>query len=125
MEPFLTRVWLLHGAFGGSTPGVLMYDNGNVSFATEEGQHFSVPVSEVKDLKFPFISFGMAMNITVNGQKYKISFMRPNGGRDMGEGGFSQLTRLTSIGRGMDGISSLLKMGDLKKVSKQWKEILS
>ena len=124
MEQIISKVWLLHGTFGGSTPGVLMLNDGKVSFTTEEGEHFNVPVSEVKDVKWPFISFGMALNVAINGQKYKFSFMRPNGGADIGDSTLTQIGRFTSVGRGMDAVTSLAKWGDTKKTSKQWKEVL-
>lgn len=123
-QEIISKVWLLHGTFGGSSPGLLALKDGMVTFFTEEGEHFTVPVAEVKDVKWPFISFGLAMNAVVNGQKYKFSFMKPNGGSEIGDSTFTHLSRFTSMGRGLDSLATLANWGDNKKSARQWKEVL-
>ena len=123
-QEIFSKVWLMHGTFGGATPGLLSLGGNNVSFATAEGQHFSVPVSEVKEVKWPFLQFGLGFNATVNGQKYKFTFMKPNGAADIDESTMGQLVQFTRIGRGLDSMATLAKWGDNKKTAKQWKAVL-
>jgi hypothetical protein len=124
-EEIISKVWLLHGTFGGGTPGMLALDHGNISFISEEGEHFNVPVADVKEVKWPFISFGFAMNAVINGQKYKFSFIKPNGASDLNDSALHQLVSLTRAGRGVDAVATLTNIGKEKKAAKQWKAILS
>jgi hypothetical protein len=123
-QEIVSKVWLQHGTFGGATPGLLTADEGKASFITEEGEHFNVPVSEIKEVKWPFLQFGLGFTASVNGQKYKFTFMKPNGAADLNDSTLGQLARFTRLGRGADAISTLSGMGESKKVAKQWKELL-
>ena len=73
-----TPVWELLGITG-SEPGLLRLTNGVLSFKTEQGTRFSAPVSALTDVKWPWYSFNCALNLTVNGEKFRLSFARPNG----------------------------------------------
>ena len=123
-QVIISKVWLLHGTFGGGSPGVLALNNGNVSFDTEEGEYFNVPLAGIKEVKWPFISFGYALNVVINGQKYKFSFIKPNGAADLNDSVVSQLVTLTKPGRGIDALSTLANLSKEKKAAKQWKEVL-
>jgi hypothetical protein len=123
-QELISKVWLMHGTFGGATPGVLTADGGKASFITAEGEHFNVPVSDIKDVKWPFLQFGLGFNASVNGQKYKFTFMKPNGAADLDDSTLGQVVRFTRLGRGVDSISTLAGMGESKKMAKQWKDLL-
>jgi hypothetical protein len=124
-DEIVCKVWLLHGTFGGGTPGILALNNGNVSFVSEEGEHFNVHLADVKEVKWPFISFGYAMNAVINGEKYKFSFIKPNGAADLNDSTLRQLVSLTPAGRGIDAIATLSKLGKDKKAAKEWKAVLA
>ncbi len=56
-----TVAWLLIGLTD-NVPGILELANGKLAFTTEEGSVFSVPLSEVRDINFPWHYFGGASN---------------------------------------------------------------
>lgn len=123
-QEIFSKVWLMHGTFGGATPGLLSLNSNTVSFATSEGEHFNVTVGEVKEVKWPFLQFGLGFNASVNGQKYKFTFMKPNGAADLNDSDLGQLAQFTRIGRGVNAVATLAKWGDNKKTAKQWKAVL-
>lgn len=119
-----SKVWQMHGALTVATPGILILENGNVSFITEEGEQFNVPVATITEIKWPFLQFGLGFNATVNGTKYKFTFMKPNGAPELSDSSLGQLARFTRLGRGVDAVATLAKWGDNKKSAKQWKAVL-
>ena len=119
-----SKVWLQHGTFGGATPGLLTFSESNVAFATAEGEHFNVPVTEVKEVKWPFLQFGLGFSATVNGQKFKFVFMKPNGAADLDDSTLRHVARFIPLGRSVDAMSSLSGLGANKKSAKQWKVLL-
>ena len=123
-QQLVSKVWQIAGTFGGANPGLLILDNGYVSFVTAEGEHFNVPISEVKDVKWPFLQFGYGFNATVNGSTYKFTFMKPNGAAELNESNISQLAGLTRGGRGVDAMFTLANIGKDKKTAKEWKAIV-
>ena len=105
-----TPVWELKGMTG-SEPGLLSLANRVLSFETEEGVRFDCPVSQLKDVKWPWYSFGAALNLTANGTKYRFSFARPNGA------GAAWIPRQAAAG--------ILDLGNAMKTGKTWKAELS
>lgn len=71
-------VWERVGVFS-NRPGILTLADGTLSFRTQEGDGFHCPVSKVSNIKWPWYSFGAALNISVVGVKYRFSFIAPNG----------------------------------------------
>lgn len=123
-QQLASKVWNWR-SFGGSTPGLLLFDEGQVSFTTEAGEEFHVPVNELKEVKWPFLQFGLGFSATVNGQKYKFTFMKPAGAADFDDSALTALAKLTRISRSLDAISSLSKWGNNKKTAKEWKALLA
>lgn len=119
-----SKVWRIHGTFSVGEPGILILDEGKVSFISEQGEEFNVPLSEIKEVKWPFLQFGLGFNATVNGTKYKFTFMKPNGATELDDSSLNQLARFTRVGRGVDAVETLFKWGDNKKSAKQWKAVL-
>ena len=119
-----SKVWRLQGAFSVGDPGLLSLDQGRVSFITEQGEIFNVPLGEVKNVNWPFLQFGFGFNAVVNGVKYKFTFMKPNGAADLDDSALSQLASFTRLGRGVDAVGTLFNWGDNKKSAKQWKAVL-
>ncbi|MDD5544003.1 MAG: hypothetical protein PHX83_12590 [Acidobacteriia bacterium] len=70
-------VWQRRGLT--NMPGVLVLADQTLSFSTEEGCLFQVPLGEVHDLRWPWYSMNAAFKATINGKKYYFSFARPNG----------------------------------------------
>lgn len=78
MSDMHTPVWVLLGVTG-SEPGLLRLTNGVLSFETESGSRFSSPLTQLTDVKWPWYSFNCALNLTANGEKFRLSFAQPNG----------------------------------------------
>jgi hypothetical protein len=97
-----SQVWLLKGMTG-SEPGVLTLSGGVLSFATAAGPAFEAAADRV-GVKFPWYYFGGGCKVTLpGGVTHRISFVRPNGAEDMGDGPLALLTaagKLSDIGQG-------------------------
>ncbi|MGI8580696.1 MAG: hypothetical protein ACR2KX_00745, partial [Chitinophagaceae bacterium] len=75
-QEIYSKVWHTKGVFTIATPGLLILENGNVSFITEAGDQFRVPVAEIKEVKWPLMLFGLGFKAMINGQKYTLTFMK-------------------------------------------------
>jgi hypothetical protein len=70
-----TPAWLLKGLFH-STPGVLELKGNTLTFTSEGGERaFSAPLSAPPDIQFPWYYFGAGLILTVEGKRYRISFI--------------------------------------------------
>ena len=76
-----TAAWMLVGLTG-TVAGVLELSRGRLSFRTEEGAAFDVPIGDVR-AKFPWWWFGGGVKVTAAGTSYRLSFVRPNGAEDV------------------------------------------
>ena len=72
-----TSAWLLVGMTG-SQYGVLRAGNGRLAFTTGERRIFDVPLSEVRDVKFPWYYFSGGVQFSVGNERYRLSFVQPN-----------------------------------------------
>ncbi len=63
----------------GSRPGLLSLQGGVLAFHSEEGASFECPLTQITEVSWPWYSFNAALNLKANGQKYRLSFARPNG----------------------------------------------
>src|SRR5262245_46016581 len=77
-----TPAWLLVGLFG-NRPGVLELSGGRLAFHTGEGCLFDAPLAEVTAVTFPWYYFSGGVKVTVQGKRYRFSFVRPNGAEDV------------------------------------------
>lgn len=72
-----TEAWILQGITR-NVPGVLGLDEGRFTFVTDDEQAiFDAPLSSVADVKVPWYYFGGGMKLTVGGERYRLSFVRP------------------------------------------------
>src|SRR5262245_33000969 len=114
--------WLLVGLTG-NVPGVLDLSRGRLSFTTEEGQTFDVPIGEVRT-SFPWWWFGGGARVTAAGTTYRLSFVRPNGADDVSARVLAHVPGLEAAGLAM----AARKMEDVgagREVGKAWKARLS
>ena len=123
-QDIISKVWQLHGMLGGATPGVLSLQDGMATFETENGEAFHVSLADMKEVKWPFLQLGLGFNTTVNGQLFKFTFVKPNGAQDLSDSSLRSGLRFTRIGRGVDAVATLAKIGDNKKSAKEWKAVL-
>src|SRR5260370_737319 len=77
MNDYASIVWILRGLIG-STPGVMVLRNGQLSLATEGALVFEAPLANVREVRFPWYYFWGAMKMKVNDAPYRISFVQPN-----------------------------------------------
>jgi len=117
-----TKVWQMSGFVKSYTEGLLIFKEGKVSFLMQQGEQFKVPISEVKNIKWPFLQFGYGVHIDVNGKTYKLTFGEPRTPNPYDPG---MMTDVGAIAGGVDAISKLRKYKIYKANAKQWKEIFN
>ena len=74
----VSSAWLLIGLFG-TEAGVLDLSDGRLAFSGTNGTRFDVPVGDVRYVEFPWYYFGGGVQFTVNGRRYRFSFVVPTG----------------------------------------------
>lgn len=71
------RVWLLSGLTG-SECGVLRLKNERLRFVSDEGrQVFDAALSEVNEIKFPWLYLGVGATLKIGSEKFRLSFVQP------------------------------------------------
>jgi hypothetical protein len=76
-KSLFTSAWLLKGITG-SVSGSLELKNKRLIYVTDDGQRlFNVPLSEVRDIIFPWYYFGAGVKLRIGANKYRFSFIEP------------------------------------------------
>lgn len=74
--------WQLRGLTR-SLPGRLRLEADVLSFVDDDGDLlFRAPLSEVRQVVFPWYYFGGGCKCSIDGVRYRLSFVRPNGAED-------------------------------------------
>ena len=120
-KELVSDVWAMSGFFVSYTPGILTLKNDVISFLTANGEQFSTPLAEVKNVKWPKMQMGLGVHIDVNGKTYKFTFMQPSGQSRLDQG---LVTSFGRIANGVSAIKSLSHMKEFKQVAKEWREIV-
>ena len=124
-KELVSKVWQLSGLIGSVIPGILIWNEGQVAFITQEGIQFNLPLAEIKDVKYPFLRMGLGFDAVVNGKKYKFSFSKPNpSAAELDDTNGEQMLRLVHAGRFWDSIGTLKNLKADKATTKTWKAIL-
>jgi len=124
-ERLVSKVWHIPSLVGNAVPGVLIWDKGKIIFITEEGIQFNEPLTEIKDIKWPFLRMGFGFNAVVNGKKYKFSFSKPNHSSpeiDIVNG--NPFPTVEFAGQYFYDMSSLGTMKADKNTTRKWRAIL-
>ncbi len=122
-DSLCTPAWLLKGITG-SVPGVLELHAGRLAFTSEEGRVFECPLEVLRDAKFPWYYFGGGVKLTVNNERYRLSFVRPNDASDVPgrllarAGGPASALGLLTVGR------KIMDIGEGRTAGKAWKAVL-
>jgi hypothetical protein len=114
-----TPSWQLIGLTR-SVPGLLEITPNHLSFTTDEGPVFRVPLSEVSDVRFPWYYFGGGVKFTARTARYRISFVRPNDAEDLSE----RLLARTQFGGPIALMTAGRKFSDIRKgrlIGKRWR----
>ena len=70
--------WILAGRLR-HVPGLLVADRGRLEFRTADGPAFAAPFAQVGPVTWPWWWFGGGFVATVGGERFKVTFIRPNG----------------------------------------------
>ena len=125
-KELISKAWKFTGIIGAVTPGALVWKNGQVTFITEAGIQFQVPLSEIRNIKWPFLRMGMGFDAEVNGKKYKFSFAKPNASAaEIRIINGNPMPRVVFASQYFDDISSLMDIKANKAEGSKWKEILT
>lgn len=103
-EVLSTEVWRLKGATG-STPGMLHLTDGNVRLELLGDDDkvrpvFTVPVASISEVKWPKLQMSGGCSFEVNGEKFRISFLRPQNTRAFSTAAPSAIAGVASISGG-------------------------
>jgi hypothetical protein len=125
-QEIISKVWQIFGIFGRVVPGLLIYENGKVSYVTEEGVQFAVDIAELHQVKYPFLRMGMGFDTVVNGKKYQFAFSKPNpAAPELGDSNAEILLRGMGVGKFWNAIGTLSNIKQDKSTTRQWKELLN
>ena len=75
---FASYAWRLIGTLR-SQAGWLDLTAGRLRYTSEAGEVFDVRLDEVTDVLWPWYYFGGGVKLTVKGERYRFSFVLPNG----------------------------------------------
>jgi hypothetical protein len=78
MTSLVTPAWWMAGGLR-NVPGVLAAGEGRLAFVTDDGPVFAVPLQKETDVRWPWHWFGGGCRLVADGQRYAITFVRPNG----------------------------------------------
>ncbi|HMR93364.1 MAG TPA: hypothetical protein PKC69_13665 [Chitinophagaceae bacterium] len=125
-SPLLSKVWRIRGAAQPLIPGALLLKGGMLSFITDEGVKFSIPVHNLRRIKWPWLRWGLGFDAEINGETFKFSFAKPNASApeiDILPG--EPYPRVVFARQWMDDISSLRDIKKDKAAARMWKEQLN
>lgn len=71
-----TPAWLLRGLTG-SRVGELTVSRGRISFRATGETLFDAPLAAVQQVAYPWYYFGGGAQLTIEGHRYRLSFVRP------------------------------------------------
>ena len=121
----ISKVWQIFGLFGKAIPGVIVFNNENVAFITEEGIIFNVALYDIKKIKWPFLRMGLGFDAVINGRKFKFSFSKPNPSAPEIDYTNGALFPEVSYGSQNFDDLSLRNIKSDKATTKMWKAILT
>ncbi len=115
-EEIISKVWLIHDplALTGNEVGILKLSGGVVSFTTQEGEHFNVPLDEVKHVNWPFYEMGLSFTGIFNEKKYRFIFGDPTRSN-------TAITLAEEISTAVDSFTDIVSGRD---EAKKWKAAL-
>ena len=72
-----TPAWRLIGLTR-SEPGILALAEGRLTYRTNAGVMFDVPLMDISEVVFPWYYFGGGVKLNAVGEAYRFSFVEPN-----------------------------------------------
>lgn len=124
-DEIISKVWQLSGLIGPVTAGLMLYEEGQVTYLTEEGVQFSVPLAALQKIKWPFLRMGMGFDTVVNDKKYQFSFSKPNpSAPEWDDTDAEKLLRGIGVGKFWSSLETLGNIKADKATTRKWKELL-
>ena len=122
-----TPAWLLPG-MGRNIPGALSWDDRRLRFASAEEVVFDLAPGDVQDIVWPRLWMGGGCKLQAPGERYKVSFVQPNGAPDitdalLGDVG-GVLGAVSTVGDLGDALSSFSDVRKGRDAGKAWKPVL-
>lgn len=123
-----TPAWIMAGRLR-NVPGMLVAGGGGLTFVGESGPVFSVPLAAVSDVRWPWYWFGGGCVLRAAGERYKITFVRPNGAPDVPPTLLDQGVSLLALAAGEtvghpSAIRGLLDVRSGRRAGAAWREAL-
>jgi len=123
-----TPAWIMIG-MSRTVPGILSYDDDRLRFASGEELVFDAAPKDIQEVKWPKIYMGSGCKLAIDGESYRVTFVKPNGAPDitdklLGDAGGV----LGAAGSVADLKEAMGSFGDIKKgraAGKAWKELLA
>jgi hypothetical protein len=121
----VSPAWLIGGLR--NVPGYLGAGGGRLTFVSDTPV-FDVPLDEVTDVTWPWYWFGGGFKLRAGGQRYKVTFVRPNGMPDPDPSmlltGIGVFGALTGTGHDVSALRGLADIGTGRAAGRRWKQFL-
>ncbi len=127
MSALVTPAWIMAGRLR-NIPGVLTAGDGRLAFVTDDGPVFTVPFTQIGEVRWPWWWFGGGVVLIVGGERYKITFIRPNGAPPvsgaLAETGAGVLALAVGGGEVYRAARGLVDMHQGRRAAAAWKQVL-
>jgi hypothetical protein len=121
----VSPAWLIGGLR--NVPGYLATAQGGLTFVSDTPV-FDVPLAQVTDVSWPWWWFGGGVRLTAAGQRWKITFVRPNGmpppHPSMLETGVGVFGLLTGTWHDVYAMRGLADVRSGRAAGRRWREVL-
>ncbi len=121
----VSPAWLIGGLR--NVPGYLATGQGGLTFVSDTPV-FDVPLAQVTDVSWPWWWFGGGVRLTAAGQRWKITFVRPNGmpppHPSMLETGVGVFGLLTGTWHDVYAMRGLADVRSGRAAGRRWREVL-
>ena len=119
-----TPAWILAGRLR-HVPGLLVADRGRLAFHTDCGPAFTAPIADVGPVTWPWWWFDGGLVATVRGERFKITFVRPNGAPAVDATLLDALFGVADSGFGpFRAVAGLRDVHTGRAAAREWKQLL-
>ncbi|MGY1685448.1 MULTISPECIES: hypothetical protein [unclassified Geodermatophilus] len=130
MNVLVSPAWLIGGLR--NVPGFLATDGRGLAFVGDTPV-FDVPLDAVTDVSWPWWWFGGGLRLSAAGQRWKVTFVRPNGmpppqpsvlASSVGTVGVLTGTLPPHVLADLDALRGLADVRDGRAAGRRWREVL-